>query len=126
MGLDLGNSPQLPPTIILGEDKVLSVQLKDSCGTPIDLTSATAIDCMFQNSDLTCVHYTLALSTVVVTNAPFGEFNILLSGATTALLNPSAVGALSGFEVHYTIGGKTTFVLLSNSVSIIPRLFPTC
>ena len=119
----------ITPTIIIGEDKTLSVQLVDDTGQPIDLSTATEIDAMFMNADGTCVHKKLSTAGVVLTSGPFGKFNVLLSGADTAALqlSPAAPNpGLSGFEIHYRVNGLTTFVLLRNSLSIIPRMFPAC
>ena len=140
MTLNLGQQTQLPPTVILGEDKVLNVQVnqitQDNCGNdctqPLDISAATQIVAIFQNADLSFLYKKLSLSQIAITSGPFGRFSITLLAADTALLAPSpgpqpgcCGGGYSAIEIHLTIAGQETIINLPNSVNIVPRQFPT-
>jgi len=117
------------PEVVQGEDKSLDISLTDAVtGDPFNLTAATEIDCLFLKTDDTCIHKKLTLSEVVITNAPFGRFRILLLIADTALMKLSDLenGVYSDIEIRITVAGKLTIVLLKGVISVVPKLFPAC
>lgn len=115
------------PTVIIGEDKVLTCQLKDAAsGDSIDISSASEIVAHLVKSDDTCIEKKLTLGGVVITSGANGKFNILLTSADTLLLKPSEHDELSSFEVYLTLAGKLSIIQFVNSLSIIPKLFPNC
>ncbi len=113
------------PTVIMGEDKTLTVRLTDAATQNyVDLTAATEIVAFFLNADSTYLQKKLTTSGIVLVSAVGGLFNILLTAAETELLALSPAGGFSNIEIHYTIGGKVTIVQLKSVIQVIASLFP--
>ncbi len=122
------------PTIVQGEDKVLSVRLTDKFGVPLDPTLFSEMKAVFLNTDGSFLEKLFSLSQIVPVAPTYGVLktygvsNILLLAADTALLAVSPVGPPPGFssmEFHYTLDGSTTIINLPNSLSIVVKQFPT-
>jgi hypothetical protein len=120
--------PQSPktPTIIIGEDKTLTVRLTDaSTKLPFDISAASEIIAIFSKNDATTLEKKLSTGGISILSGPGGALQILLSAADTSSLMPSPAGGLSSVEIRITIAGKLTIILLENSISVISRLFPS-
>lgn len=120
------------PTVILGEDRTLNVQLVTLLKpNGINITGVTEIDIMLLNADDSCLHKLLTTGGVVVVDATTAMLQLLLTGIESALLKPSTYDDKGnpipvGIEVHYTIAGKTTYVNIPKAFYLVPRLFPNC
>lgn len=116
--------PQIP-VVIMGEDKFLDVKLLSQLsGDPIDLSAATEIQAILLKADSTYLIKKLSTAGITLVSGPGGHFQIILTQIESALLRPSPLGAYSDLEIHFTIAGLLTIVLLPNSVSIVSKLFP--
>lgn len=123
--MSLEKCPIVVPTVIIDEDKVLDIRLtSQKTKDPFDLTSATEIEAIFINADNTYLIKKLTLAGIVLISGPGGHFQVILTSAETALLAPSIVGGYSDIEIHITIAGKLTIVILSQSFLCIERRYP--
>lgn len=112
------------PKVVQGEDKVLTVQLKDpKTKVFTDITGVTEITAILLNTDGSFLQKKLSTSGIVVLNALAGKFQILLSTAETALLALTPVGSYSNIEVRFVIASKTTIVQLEDSIEVVAKLF---
>ena len=126
MGLDSCSKEPCVPTVIMGEDKTLDVKLtSDTTGDPLDLTGASEIEAILLNADATYLEKKLTTSGIVLVSGPGGHFQILLAASESALLQASPTGSYSDIEVHLTIASKLSIGILSGSVNIIPRRYPS-
>lgn len=125
--MSLDQCAPIIPTVILGEDKTLTFQLKtqDACGNllVVPLTGYTEIQALFANADGSTLMLSYTGGAIVVTSAPDGMFTVALTAAQTALLLPSISGGYSNVEVRYTIASKLTKVLMPNSILVQKGLF---
>lgn len=119
------------PVIVQGEDKVLTVGLTKLSastsinGTPFDsLASATEVKVIMLNTDQSYLVKLMSTGGVVVTSGLGGKFQIIIAAAQSALLALSPSGLYSDMEVHVTIGGKLTIVILTSVFQVIAPRFP--
>lgn len=114
------------PTIIQGEDKTLTIKLVSSdTKYPVDLSTASEIKAILLNTDNTYTEKLLSTGGIALVSGPGGAFSIFLTAADTLALAVSPQGAYSDIEIHFVISSKTGIVLLTNSVQIIPRRYPS-
>jgi hypothetical protein len=122
-----------PPVVYQGADKTLDFFLtKQSNGQPLDITGVTEIEAIFLNTDGTFLELKLSLSEVTLVSAPGGHFQVQISAADSQLLAlspmpvpPSYLPCFSDVEVHLTIGGKISIVVLTGSIQVLARRYPT-
>ena len=100
--------------IVKGEDKVLNIYLKNSDGSPYDLTGST-ITVRFPKTPTT----SLDVSGTIVTAAA-GHLSVTLSDTNTATLQ---VGDSQSIEVQLVVGSITTIAQIDNAVSIRKSLY---
>lgn len=113
------------PTIIMGEDKILTVQLQDQKTKEfIDISGATEIIALFMKSDNTALQKKLSLSQIVVISGLAGKFQIILTSVDTASLMQTPADSYSSIEIRLTIASKLTIVKLENTILVAPKLFP--
>lgn len=114
------------PVITKGEDKVLTVQLKDKKSEEFtDLTGVSEIIALFKNQDNSILQKKLSTSGVALVNALAGKFQILLTSAETLALLVSPEGEFSDIEIRYTLASKVAIVDLKGSIKVEANLFPT-
>ena len=99
------------PEVISGEDKVLTIQLKDYKAHEFyDLSGATEIIALFKNADSSTLQKKLTTAGIVMINALAGKFQIMLTAAETSLLAITPVGEYSDIELKVTVASKLTIV----------------
>lgn len=130
--------PEIIPTIILGEGKTIGISLTNkSTGLPVDLTGVSALTALLQNVALFSPPVLVVGLTpntngsqTSVVSAPGGRFNLILNALDTINLALSGVNlsgqpAYSNLEIRFTLGGIPTTVQFPNSISVLPKLFPS-
>lgn len=88
--------------------------------TPLDLSAATEILCLFPTLVSPPVELRLSDSEVTVTNGPLGQFSALMSQANALLLTLGLINV----EVRTTIGGLVTVTQILGQLTVTASLFP--
>jgi len=113
------------PTIVMGEDKILDVKLKNATTKDyLDITSASEIVAILLNADGTFLEKKLSTNGIAIISGPSGHFQINLASSETALLAASG-DAYSDIEVKLTLSSKLSIVNLIGCVNIVPSRYPT-
>lgn len=114
------------PTVIAGEDKFLDIRLiNQTSKNPVDLSAASEIEAILLNADNTYLEKKLSTGGITLISGPGGNFQINLAASETALLALSPSDSASDIEIHFTIGGKLSIVILTASVNILSRRYPS-
>lgn len=117
---------KVPPTLVQGADALIDLFVRDKkTKFPVDISGATEIVVILQNTDLTFLELKLSLSQVAIINGPGGYYQATVTNVQSALLKLSAAPLYSDVEAHITISAKETIVLYPQSLNIVSRLFPT-
>ena len=113
--------PQINQGSSEGENKILSITLKDRCtGDPIDLTDCSAIVANFPAADGTVIEKTLGDGILVITPDIMGKIQIELTGTDTNALTPGRIS----FLVYVTISGSVSIAQFMNALMVNPPPFP--
>jgi hypothetical protein len=100
--------------IIQGEDRVLTVRLKNSDGSSYDLTGKTEITACFIGTSGTITKLLTATQIAVVGSDDCGTITVSLTDADTALLSEGT----QGFTVSVDKGTEKRKINLANSLKV--------
>lgn len=111
--------------VIQGEDKTLTIKLRDSDGDPIDLTpyvGGLPDDIVFciKRADETSLELKLSTTGVTVLSAVLGRIQVVISDTETALLE---IGPL-GFELELIKSGGTdkNIIQFKEALEVVERV----
>ena len=104
--------------IIQGEDRTLTVLLKQTGGLAYDLTGATEITACFVGTSGTISKTLTATQISIVGSADCGKITITLTDADTALLEEGT----QGFTVDVEVGTDKRTINVANSILVEARI----
>lgn len=106
------------PKIVQGEDRTLTIVLKDEDGACYDLTGTTAVTAEFKLTAGGCLSKTLGSGVTIVSNEG-GKMTIDLDAADTLTM---LVGSAVDFEVTFTQNSKVRIVQFAKAIQVVAQI----
>jgi len=104
--------------VVQGEDKTITVTIKDEDGNVYDLSSVTAVTAEITNNTAPCVSKTLGSGVTILAPANCGKLQIVLDTTDTADLEvPTA-----SLELTLDEGGTESIVQFENAITVSEKI----